>query len=258
MNVRYRVELSQAERDELTTQSQTASAAAMGDSARRQRGLCRRHGRCSGGLSQAARSHASPRLPRRNLEAADRRDAHADPRQTRTTAASRLRIRTQRRGQSVHAVRAAGRLAPCQGHRPPHSATLPSIMPTCSGNYPTCIFPTRQRSCWCRIISTPTSPPRFTKPSPPPKRVGSSSASNGITRPMLREPQHGSWLDMAETELGVLTSQYLDRRIADQKIMAHQVGAWRDYRNKHHAKANWQFTTTDARVKLKRQYRQFE
>jgi len=63
---------------------------------------------------------------------------------------------------------------------------------------------------------------------------------------------------MAESELGVLTSQCLDRRIADQKILAHQVGAWRDYRNKHHAKANWQFTTTDARVKLKRLYPQFE
>ena len=71
-------------------------------------------------------------------------------------------------------------------------------------------------------------------------------------------PKHGSWLDMAESELGVLTSQCLDRRIADQKILAQQVGAWRDYRNKHHAKANWQFTTTDARVKLKRLYPQFE
>src|ERR1700733_9475004 len=57
--------------------------------------------------------------------------------------------------------------APLEGWR--HvKVKLPSIMPTCSGNYPTCIFPTQQRSCWCRIISTPTSPPRFTKPSPPP------------------------------------------------------------------------------------------
>jgi hypothetical protein len=44
-------------------------------------------------------------------------------------------------------------------------------------------FPTRRRSCWCRTISTPTSPPRSTKPSPPPRRAGSSSASNGTTRP---------------------------------------------------------------------------
>jgi hypothetical protein len=71
-------------------------------------------------------------------------------------------------------------------------------------------------------------------------------------------PKHGSWLDMAESELGVLTSQCLDRRIADQKTLAHQVGSWQDHRNKHHATANWQFTTADARVKLNRLYPQFE
>jgi DDE superfamily endonuclease len=71
-------------------------------------------------------------------------------------------------------------------------------------------------------------------------------------------PKHGSWLDMAESELGVLTSQCLDRRIDDQKTLARQVSAWQDYRNARHGKANWQFTTADARVKLKRLYPQFE
>src|SRR5208282_2052170 len=70
-------------------------------------------------------------------------------------------------------------------------------------------------------------------------------------------PKHGSWLDMAESELGVLASQCLDRRIADKQILAHEVNAWQDHRNKHHAKANWQFKTADARVKLKRLYPQF-
>jgi hypothetical protein len=74
---------------------------------------------------------------------------------------------------------------------------------------------------------------------------------------MLREPQHGSWLDIAESELGVLASQCLDRRIADKKILAQEVNAWQHHRNKHHAKANWQFKTADARVKLKRLYPQF-
>ena len=55
---------------------------------------------------------------------------------------------------------------------------------------------------------------------------------------------------MAESELGVLASQCLDRRIADKQILAHEVNAWQDHRNKHHAKANWQFKTADARVKL--------
>ena len=71
-------------------------------------------------------------------------------------------------------------------------------------------------------------------------------------------PKHGSWLDLAESELGVLASQCLDRRIADKQILAHEVTAWQDHRNKHHAKADWQFTTANARVKLKRLYPQFE
>ena len=70
-------------------------------------------------------------------------------------------------------------------------------------------------------------------------------------------PKHGSWLDMAESELSVLSGQCLDRRIADKQILAHEVNAWQDHRNKHHAKANWQFKTADARVKLKRLYPQF-
>ena len=71
-------------------------------------------------------------------------------------------------------------------------------------------------------------------------------------------PKHGSWLDLAESELGVLASQCLDRHIADKQILAREVAAWQDHRNKRHAKADWQFTTANARVKLKRLYPQFE
>ncbi len=70
-------------------------------------------------------------------------------------------------------------------------------------------------------------------------------------------PKHGSWLDMAESELGVLSSQCLSRRIPDKPTLEKEVAAWEDHRNKHHAKANWQFTTDDARVKLKRLYPSF-
>jgi hypothetical protein len=63
---------------------------------------------------------------------------------------------------------------------------------------------------------------------------------------------------MAESELGVLASQCLDRRIADKQIVAREVTAWQDHRNKRHAKADWQFTTANARVKLKRLHPQFE
>ena len=67
-------------------------------------------------------------------------------------------------------------------------------------------------------------------------------------------PKHGSWLDMAEAELSVLSRQCLDRRIPDKQSLTEEVDAWQDSRNKHHAKADWQFTTADARVKLKRLY----
>jgi hypothetical protein len=68
-------------------------------------------------------------------------------------------------------------------------------------------------------------------------------------------PKHGSWLNMAESELGALSSQCLDRRIPDKETLIEEVAAWQDGRNKNHTKADWQFTTADARVKLKRLYR---
>ena len=71
-------------------------------------------------------------------------------------------------------------------------------------------------------------------------------------------PKHGSWLDMAESELGVLATQCLNRRIPNKPMLINEVAAWQDNRNKHHVKADWQFTATDARVKLKRLYPQFE
>ena len=71
-------------------------------------------------------------------------------------------------------------------------------------------------------------------------------------------PKHGSWLDMAESELGVLTAQCLSRRIPNKSTLEREVAAWQEHRNKHHAKADWQFATDDARIKLKRLYPQFE
>jgi hypothetical protein len=67
-------------------------------------------------------------------------------------------------------------------------------------------------------------------------------------------PKHGSWLDMAEAELSVLSGQCLDRRIADKQTLTEEAAAWEESRNKKHVKADWQFTTADARVKLKRLY----
>lgn len=67
-------------------------------------------------------------------------------------------------------------------------------------------------------------------------------------------PKHGSWLDLAESELSVLSRQCLDRRIPDKEKLIKEVAAWQNNRNTKHAKADWQFTTADARVKLKRLY----
>ena len=67
-------------------------------------------------------------------------------------------------------------------------------------------------------------------------------------------PKHGSWLDMAESELSVLSSQCLDRRIPNKEKLIKEVAAWQNDRNNKHAKADWQFTTADARIKLKRLY----
>ena len=67
-------------------------------------------------------------------------------------------------------------------------------------------------------------------------------------------PKHGSWLNMAESELGVVSRQCLDRRIPDKQTLIDEVAAWQAERNSKHAKADWQFTTANARIKLKRLY----
>ena len=70
-------------------------------------------------------------------------------------------------------------------------------------------------------------------------------------------PKHGSWLDMAESELAVLATQCLDRRIPDKPTLIAEVATWQRDRNKRCVKADWQFTAQDARVKLKTLYPQF-
>lgn len=67
-------------------------------------------------------------------------------------------------------------------------------------------------------------------------------------------PKHGSWLNMAESELAVLSRQCLDRYIPNGENLTSEVTAWMARRNKHNIKADWQFTTEDARIKLKSLY----
>ncbi len=67
-------------------------------------------------------------------------------------------------------------------------------------------------------------------------------------------PRHGSWLNMAEAELAVLAGQCLNRRIPDPEALEREVSAWQTTRNSQNAKADWRFTTDNARIKLKTLY----
>lgn len=67
-------------------------------------------------------------------------------------------------------------------------------------------------------------------------------------------PKHGSWLNMAEIEISVLSRQCLGRRIPDRETMASEVAAWQERRNAAAKPVNWRFRTEDARIKLKSLY----
>jgi DDE superfamily endonuclease len=71
-------------------------------------------------------------------------------------------------------------------------------------------------------------------------------------------PKHGSWLNMAETELSVLQRQCLNRRIGDQPRLMEEAAAWERQRNTTATKVDWRFTTDNARIKLKRLYPTFK
>ena len=67
-------------------------------------------------------------------------------------------------------------------------------------------------------------------------------------------PKHGSWLNMAEIELSVLARQCLGRRIETKEELERLVAAWEEERNERMVEVKWQFTTADARIKLRRLY----
>jgi transposase len=71
-------------------------------------------------------------------------------------------------------------------------------------------------------------------------------------------PKHGSWLNMAEIELRILNSQCLNRYISDVESVKKEVKAWQEQRNNKNSKIKWQFTTADARIKLRGLYPLFD
>jgi hypothetical protein len=71
-------------------------------------------------------------------------------------------------------------------------------------------------------------------------------------------PKHGSWLNIAENELSAMTRQCLDRRIPDRLTLEQETTSWYNQRNLSQKSVDWQFTTADARIRLKRLYPQIE
>src|SRR5271169_6717903 len=187
----------------------------------------------------------SRRLLGRDLEAADRRDPRADCGQTGTARADRLRVRAQWHGQHIHAVRASGRLAARRGDRSPHRRGLRALLKEVSDTW----FPNAPKIALVQDNLSTHKPASLyvAFPAAEARRLAERFEWHYT-------PKHGSWLDLAESELGVLTSQCLSRRIADKQTLIDEIAAWEHNRNAKHAKANWHFTTADARIKLKRLY----
>jgi len=71
---------------------------------------------------------------------------------------------------------------------------------------------------------------------------------------LVYTPKHGSWLNVAEIELSVLSRQCLDQRMPERSLMAQEIAAWEQRRNQQACTIDWRFTTDDARIKLKRLY----
>ena len=111
----------------------------------------------------------------------------------------------------------------------------------------------RSRSAWCATISTPHTGGALYEAFP------AAEAKRLCDRLEFHQtPKHGSWLNMAETELSVLTGQCLDRRMDSKEYVVSEIEAWEKERNEGEAKVRWRFTMADARIKLKKLYPVFE
>ncbi len=71
-------------------------------------------------------------------------------------------------------------------------------------------------------------------------------------------PKHGSWVNMAETEIRIMNGQCLNRRLESQSLIAREVAAWEEKRNAHQARIHWTFTLAAARRKLRKLYPSIE
>ena len=159
----------------------------------------------------------------------------------------RLRIRTQWREQLVHAVRAVAGMAPSRGHRPARRTkvdwahTLKKLVDE--------DYPDKERIVLVMDNLNTHHPASLYEAFEP------AEARRIAERLEIHyTPKHGSWLNMAEIEIGVMARQCLDRRLPDQNTLRREVDAWQERRNQEAIRVNWRFTTEDARIKLKSLY----
>ena len=179
-------------------------------------------------------------MPGRDIKATHCRDAHADPDETRTP--SRVDYEYERNGTANLFML----FAPLEGWRhvevrPPHCHRL---CPRLEG-FGSSPFPARQDHRagpgHLNIHSKASLYEAFL----------ASEARRLVERFEWDYAQARHWLNLAESELGVLSTQCLDRRLPDRQTLIEEIAAWGNDRNAHHIKADWQFTTKTARVKLK-------
>ncbi len=203
-----------------------------------------RHGGRPEDLQPRVRRRHGPGRHGRDPGAADGGDEDAAADAARAAGRIRLRARAQRHREPVHGVRAAGGVAPREGHRPPQEAGLRKAA-------------RRHRR---RPLSGQENRPRDGQPDT--HRLSTLYGTFGpaeASRPADRfevhhTPKHGSWLNMAETGTDVLSRQCPARRIPDREAMVREAGAWQAHRNPSAKPVDWRFRTGDARVKLKSLY----
>ena len=142
----------------------------------------------------------------------------------------RLRIRAQSE-QPVHAVCTVGRMAPSRGQRASPKVDWAHVIKKLVDED----YPDRDRIVLVMDNLNTHKLPRYTRHSSP-RRIAERLEIHYT-------PKHGSWLNMAEIEIGVLARQCLDRRIANQDILRGEVNAWQNQRNRDVIRVDWRFTT---------------
>ena len=185
-----------------------------------------------------------PRVSRRDLEATGRRDAHANSRGAWTQSATDYEYE---RGGGANLFML---FAPLEGFRHVKVTDVRTAIDYArsSRTYQTFIFRAPRTSCWFRIISHPHARLALRGLPHRPRPGGSSNVSNGITR--LSTAAGSTWRSTSSAfsprSVWIAASRTGKNRARSRRLEAN--------RNTHHTKADWQFTTADARIKLKRLY----